>query len=398
MIRFLLCGLSMIFAGPLSAAEPRIVGYFVEWGVYQRNYHIADVPADKLTHLNYAFAKIVDGECVLFDRYAAIEKAYPNDKADGKDLRGNFHQLHLLKKKHPHLKTLISVGGWTLSGPFSDIAMTNESRTKFAKSCVAFIKQYGFDGVDIDWEYPVGGGMEGNKNRKEDKSNYTLLLAELRKQLEEAGKAEKVHYLLTIAAPCGPKIIGNLEIDKVHSHLDCMNLMAYDFHGSWDAVTNFNAPLYPVKDDPAQDEMSRKLNIDSAVKVFLDAGVPSEKLVLGVPFYGRGWKGAKDANNGLFQTKTGIPKGTWEDGVFDYKDLAANYLGKFKRHWNDEAKVPWLFDPKAGTMISYDDSQSMKLKAAYARDKKLGGVMCWEMSADDGKSTLLDAVRDGLRQ
>ena len=144
----------------------RIVAYFPEWAVYRRNYHVANIPADKITHVNYAFAKpTADGDCVLFDAYAAIDKAYPGDKWDQGVLRGSFNQLQILKKKHPHLKTLISVGGWTLSGPFSDIAFTEEKRVKFAKACVAFMVKYGFDGVDIDWEYPVSGGLETNKKR-----------------------------------------------------------------------------------------------------------------------------------------------------------------------------------------------------------------------------------------
>src|SRR5205823_5679300 len=118
--------------------------------------------------------------------------------------------LQKLKQKHPHLKTLISVGGWTLSGPFSDAALTEKSRSKLAKSCVAFMLRYGFDGVDIDWEYPGGGGLPGNKSRVEDRQNFTLLLAELRRQLDEQGKGDKKHYLLTIAAPCGPAVYANI--------------------------------------------------------------------------------------------------------------------------------------------------------------------------------------------
>jgi len=386
-----LCLLSSLFCS-LSSASPRIVGYFAEWSIYDRNYHVKDIPADKLTHINYAFAKIAEGECTIVDPFAAVKKAYPADDT----APGNFGQLLKLMKKHPHLKTLISVGGWTLSGPFSDVAATERARSKFARSCVAFIKKHGFDGVDIDWEFPVGGGMDGNKNRREDKRNYTLLLAELREQLDAAGKIDGRKYLLTIAAPAGPRLIGNLEIEKIHEYLDWINLMAYDFHGGWDASTHFNAPLHAISNDPARDALSRKLNVDAAVSAYLEAKVPPEKLVLGVPFYGRGWSGVKNAGNGLFQPKGGIPKGTWEEGNWDYKDLAANYLGKMTRHWHAEAKVPWLFDEKSGIMISYDDPESIKLKAEYARGKKLGGVMCWELSGDDVNASLLSAVRKGL--
>src|SRR4051812_34210001 len=206
----MLAGLTLLVAPAPTAfaqqekSDKRIVAYYIEWSIYQRKFNVADIPAEKITHINYAFAKIVNGECALFDSYAAIDKAYPGDTWDAGVLRGNFKQLQLLKKKHPHLKTLISLGGWTLSSPFSDAALTDVSRQKLAKSCAAFMKKYGFDGVDVDWEYPVTGGEATNKTRPEDRRNYTLLLAELRKELDTQGKLDKANYLLTIAAPAGP--------------------------------------------------------------------------------------------------------------------------------------------------------------------------------------------------
>ncbi|MBM3980166.1 MAG: glycoside hydrolase family 18 protein [Planctomycetes bacterium] len=401
----LLSLLALVALAPLARAAdpkdagPRVVGYYTEWSVYDRKFDVGAIPAAKLTHVNYAFAKIVNGECALFDSYAAIDKAYPGDTWEPGALRGNFKQLQLLKKKHPHLKTLISVGGWTLSSPFSDLATTDPGRKKFASSCVAFMTKYGFDGVDIDWEYPVGGGLETNKTRPEDKANYTLLLAELRAHLDARGKLDKRAYLLTIAAPAGPKVFANLELDKVHKHLDWLNLMSYDFHGGWSEHTNFNAPLFASKLDPTKDDVIRtKFNVSAAVEAYLAAGVPAEKLVMGVPFYGRGWTVPKGGADGLFQPPAKqLPRGTWENGVFDYKDIAANYLGKRgKRFWHDEAKVPWLYDEKTGLVISYDDPESMKLKGAFAREKKLGGAMIWELNGDDAKNALLDALRAGL--
>jgi chitinase len=383
---------------PNPAGEKRIVAYFAEWSVYDRNFHVANVPADKLTHVNYAFAKISDaGECTLFDKYAAVEKTYPGDKEDGSQ-HGNFRQLQLLKEKHPHLKTLLSVGGWTLSGPFSDAARTAESRAKLAKSCVQVMTRYGFDGLDIDWEYPVSGGLESNKTRPEDKQNYTLLLTELRKQLDAQGETDRKRYLLTIAAPAGPANIANFELDKLAPLLDWFNLMAYDFHGGWSARTNFAAPLYVASADPAPDGTpERKYSVDHAVKAYIAAGVPRTKIVVGMPFYARGWGGVGKANNGLYQAHAReLPKGTWEQGVWDYKDLSANYIGKFKRYWNDEAKAPWLYDADKGVMITYDDPESLRIKAEYVRAEGLGGAMIWELSGDDRGSSLLKAIRDGL--
>jgi chitinase len=380
-------------------ADRRIVSYFTEWSIYQRNYHVANIPADKITHLNYAFAKINNGECALFDSFAAVDKAYPGDKWDAGVLRGNFNQLLQLKKKHPHLKTLIAVGGWTLSGPFSDAALTDESRSKFARSCVAFMVKYGFDGVDLDWEYPVGGGLESNRTRPEDKRNCTLLLAVLRRELDARGKSDGKRYLLTIAAPAGPKTFANLELDKVHEHLDWINLMTYDFHGGWSPLTNFNAPLYSSSTDPTADETIRKhFNVDAAVQAYLAAGVPPGKIVVGVPFYGRGWGGVKNVKDGLYQPHAANPpKGTWEAGVYDYRDLAANYLGKYRRYRHDEAGVPWLYDEASGVMISYDDSQSLQRKAEYVLKHDLGGVMVWELSGDAPDSPLLNALHGILR-
>jgi len=377
------------------AGDSRIVGYFAEWSVYDRNYHMANIPADKLTHVNYAFAKISEGgECTFFDKYAAVEKTYPGDKEDG-SLHGNFRQLQLLKEKHPHLKTLLSVGGWTLSGPFSDAALTAESRSKLARSCVDFMTKYGFDGLDIDWEYPVAGGLESNKTRPEDKKNYTLLLAELRKQLDARGETDRKRYLLTIAAPAGPANIANLELDKIAPLVNWFNLMAYDFHGGWNERTNFAAPLHVPANDPAPaDSPQRRYSVADAVTAYVSAGVPRTKIVVGMPFYARGWGGVRKENNGLYQPHDkNLPKGTWEAGVWDYKDLAANHVGKAKRYWNDEAKAPWLFDADKGLMITYDDPESLRAKADYVRTEGLGGAMIWELSGDDKESSLLGAIR-----
>ncbi len=384
-------------AGPPDDAPPkRIVAYFAEWGVYERKYNVADVPADKLTHLNYAFAQIdADGECAVIDARAALEKVYPGDSREAGALHGSFHQLQLLKKKYPHLKTLISVGGWSKSGRFSDAALTDASRAKFAHFCVAFIVKYGFDGVDVDWEFPVAGGAEGNKARPEDRENFTLLLAELRKQLDERGKKDDTHYLLTFAAPAGPGEYKHIELAKVAPLVDWVNVMTYDFAGGWSRLTNFNAPLHASSTDPS--DRDKGLNVEGAVKAYRDAGVPDDKIVVGVPFYGHGWAGVKDVNDGLYQPHgKEPPMGRYEAGVFEYRDLAADYVGKYDRHWSDEAKVPWLFDPKAGVMISYDDPESIRLKAEYVRKANLGGVMCWELSGDDARGSLLTAIHDVL--
>jgi chitinase len=360
----------------------RLVGYF--YGVNHNN-HASDIPADQLTAILYAFVDVSDGgECVSADPAA--------DQA-------NFPQLQRLKQQHPQLTTLISIGGYSHSGKFSDAALTAESRRQFAQSCVAFMRQNGFDGIDIDWEYPVRGGLSSNLHRPEDKQNFTALVGELRRQLDDAGAADHKHYALTIAAPAGPSEYANLELGALASSLDWINLETYAFYTAASPITNFNAPLYASSSDPTTNDTKRlDYNADAAVRAYLAAGVPADKIVLGVPFYGRGWKGVPNSNQGLYQPDTGpatdtrAPKGTWKDGAIDYGDIEKYYLGSYTRYWQEEAKEPWLYSSSSGIMITYEDPQSLGLKADYARVQHLGGIMIWQLSADDAQHSLVNAL------
>ncbi len=390
--------LIILFLKPVFAQEfnKNIIGYFTSWSVYVRDYHVPDIPADKINYINYAFANIdnVNGTIMLGDPYADIDKWYPGDSWDPDSLRGSFHRLQILKDEYPHVKTFISIGGWTWSAYFSNVALTADSRATFAASCVDFIQEYEFDGVDLDWEYPVSGGLSTNIYRPEDKENFTLLLAELRSQLDQAGD-----YLLTIAAPASSIIQENYEIDLIHQYLDWINVMTYDFHGPWgdplaDPVTHFNTPLYIASDDPLVEPYHSDFNLSAAIQGYLDAGVPEEKLNPGLAFYGRGYSGVPDINNGLYQTYWGPANvGTWENGVFDYWDLEQNYINTngYTSFWNDETKTPWIYNSNTQTMISYDDVESLQEKGNYINSMGLGGAMFWEFSGDK-YSVLLDTV------
>lgn len=384
-------------ADGVAAAEfsHRVVGYFTYWSVYAPDYHVADIPADKLTHINYAFANIsAAGECVYGDAYADVEKVYEGDSGDEGSLRGNFNQLAKLKERHPHLKTLISIGGWVWSGRFSDVALTDESRQKFVSSCVDFMQRHGFDGIVVNWEHPVDGGLDSNTTRPEDTQNFTLLVAEFRRQLDALGAADDRHYLLTIDAPPGPGKSGHIELDKVTEDLDWINLTSYDFHGPWSKRTNFNSPLYSSSDDPRNGSGEHDpFTVDAAAQAFVDAGVPAEKIVIGVPFFGRGFKGVPASNHGLFQPHAGVPEGSRGEGIYDWEHISRDYLGAYDRQWHDDAKVPWLYDAREQIMITYDDPDSVALKADYVRQHDLGGVMIWELSADDDKGSLIDALQ-----
>ncbi|MEO8206003.1 MAG: glycosyl hydrolase family 18 protein, partial [Chthoniobacterales bacterium] len=383
-------------AGGPDISGPKIVGYFPEWGVYERNYHVSDIPAQKLNVINYAFANATaSGDVTLFDAYAATQKTYPGDTWD-QPLAGNFNQLIQLKKKYPHVRTMISIGGWTLSTYFSDIAMTASTRQHFATSAVAFARKYGFDGVDIDWEYPVGGGLDGNHNSPNDKHNYTLLLQELRKQLDAAGVSDGKKYYLTIAAPAGPDKIANLEPAAIAQIVDWINVMTYDMHGAWENTTNHQSALYGPPGDPLNDE--------DVILNYTNLGVPAKKLVLGIPFYGLSWKNVGASNDGLGQSGSGRPRGSYDDtGMFDYRDIQsrlASQPGVYTRHWDDNAKVPWVYNSKDsnGIFITYDDVPSVREKTSFVRSKALGGVMFWELSGDSRTpaDSLLYTIYDGL--
>jgi chitinase len=344
---------------------PRVVGYLASWAVSSKGTRIADLPARDLTHIFYAFGNVRD------------------DGRAGVDNPGtNFDELARLKARNPHLKVAISIGGWTGSGKFSNVALTDSSRRLFAQSAIdLFIREHRgvFDGIDIDWEFPVAGGMEGNAERPVDKENFTLLLAELRRLLDAEGARDNRHYELTIAASARPQEIANLEISSIAPLLDFINVMTYDYH-SGPGTTNFNAPLYAAKGDPTPG-----LNVDASMRAFLDAGVAPDKLLVGVPFYGRGYGKVPNVNAGLFQQGNGTPVG-WKETGGDWRVLAQTRLRDphYVRHWEADAQVPWLFDSTTGTWVSYDDPQSVAAKVRYVRDHRLGGVVIWELAGDDG--------------
>src|SRR5258705_974926 len=189
---------------PAASTRPRVVGYLASGGVNSKGTRIASLPASDLTHIFYAFANIDSGGRVVL--------------GDARIDPGNFAELERLKARYPHLKLLISVGGWTWSGRFSDAALTAASRATFTTSALdLFIRRWPglFDGVDIDWEFPVQGGLKGNVERPADKQNFTLLLAELRRGLDDQGKRDSRHYELTIAASARPSEIANIELDRI---------------------------------------------------------------------------------------------------------------------------------------------------------------------------------------
>jgi chitinase len=359
-----------------AESENKIVGYY--YGKGRPHYQLSEVPAQKLTHLIYSHAvPTVQGDC----RMAHPDIDLPNLRA----LKG-------LRVQNPKLLVLLSVGGWSGSRYFSDVAVTPSARRRFSKSCLRIVEKYGLDGLDIDWEYPVTGGKTTDHKRKSDKKNFVLLLKQLRSDLN--GLHHERPPLLTIASTAYRNHLNDLSVKEMVNVLDWFNVMGYDFDEMQPYRTFHHSGLFawPTTAMVSTDAI-KFANCDAAVRWYLDHGVPSEKIVLGLPFYGHIWANVPAEHNGMFQPYRGRPG---EDGTLSYREIEQMYLPTYARYWDDQAKVPWLYNQETKITISYEDADSIAAKAKYVIQKQLGGIMFWDLGQDDSKSTLLNAIDKGL--
>lgn len=368
---------------PVGNGEYRIVGYFPSWGIYQKGYHVADIPAASLTHVIHAFARIsINGEIDLIDPWADIEIPQGPDTWDT-PLRGHFGAYRRLKAQYPHLRVMIAVGGWFDSNRFSDVAATDQARRKFAASVVDFVTRYGFDGIDLDWEYPVVATDVNGNVRPQDGRNYVLLVREIRTQLNVQELIDGKRYEISAALPAGYDKYERLELADLAAELDFINLMTYDYHGKWVAnQTGHVAPLFPSAGAP-----NNRYNVDETILGYLAAGVPADKIVLGVPAYGYGWQGVPSPVP--YGPAAGIGPGTIsvEPGFYDYRtvaDLLAMDPAGVTDYWDDAAQVSYYYNPyiNGGLWIGYESPGALRGKIEYVRELGLGGVMFWELSTD----------------
>jgi len=359
-----------------------VVGaYFAGWE--SGTYPVSQIPADTVTNVFYAFSTIANGVCAAPDGAAS-----------------DFAALKQLKASHPKLKVSISVGGWGAGG-FSDAALTDASRKKFVGSCLnTFFRTYQgvFDGVDIDWEFPVSGGPAEITARPQDKQNATLLAKEFRRELDQLGGSRK---LLTAALPAGRLQTGtgkygdpydpaaSFDLGGIAKVLDWVNLMTYDMGTGFSPVSTFNAPMAPVPSDPLGQPMKRWNNVTGAVRYYEQHGVPADRIVLGVPFYGRGFHVTQAGpNHGLFQP--------W-DASFDpgsWGDIKAKLLTDpaWEQHWDANAQAPWLYNAAEQKFVSFENPRSIGIRSDYARQAGLRGAFMWEIAEDDSARSMLTAM------
>ncbi|MFJ7497474.1 glycoside hydrolase family 18 protein [Streptomyces sp. NPDC097727] len=368
-----------------TAAGDKVVGYFTNWGVYQRNYHVRNIEtsgsADKLTHINYAFGNVTGGTCAIGDSYADYDKAYTADQSvDGvadtwdQDLRGNFNQLRKLKKLHPNLKVIWSFGGWTWSGGFGEAA---KNPAAFAESCYNLVEDPRwadvFDGIDIDWEYPNACGLTCDTSGRDA---YGNLLAALRSKF---GADNLVTSAISADGSDGGKLDA-VDYGGASKYVDWYNPMTYDFFGAWDAKgpTAPHSPLTSYSGIPKEG-----FNSEAAINKLKAQGVPASKLLLGIGFYGRGWSGVtQDAPGG---TATGAAPGTYEAGIEDYKVLKSSCpaTGTIAGTAYAHCGTNWW---------SYDTPATIATKTDYKNQQGLGGTFFWELSGDTTNGELIKAI------
>ena len=363
-----LAALSMASTAAMAAQPahaPRVIGY-----VLDRDAPLPSIDADRLDTVIYSFAVVDAAHRVQLPRAGMGER---------------LSQLARARDEAGRPQVLLAIGGWG-AGHFSEAAASEAARRTFAQTAADLVREHGLDGRDIDWEYPALAGP-GISHSPADRENFPLLLQALRDELDALSARTGRPYQLTIAAADGEAAQG-LDLPRIVPLVDAIHLMTYDFFGMPDKPTGHHAGLF--RSAGATDAQDR--DTARAVDEFLAAGVPAAKLVPGAAFYGKKFRTTTADNAGLHQPFEG------EIGFLTWPELRDGPLADaaFERHRDPQAQAPWLWNPATREFISYEDPESIRAKATFARERGLGGLMFWELGGDDADGSLLKAIHEGL--
>lgn len=355
--------LILLFLGTIKTfSQPtndyKVIAYYTGSGD-----KIQEYPVEKLTHIIYSFLKIKEDTLTV-----------ANEKQEK-----SLMQIVALKEKYPNLKIMVSIGGWGGCAPCSELFSSEKHRQTFAKTTVAFFKKYNVDGLDLDWEYPSIEGYPGHKYMKEDKQNFTALVMTLRKEMGEK-------YLLSFAAGGFEKFLKkSVDWKAITPHLDFVNLMTYDLTNGYSKVTGHHTPLHSDK--------KQKESTSNCVNWLLKHKVPAEKLIIGAAFYARIWEHVPDTTNGLYQ------RGKFKSSLA-YKRFPTYFTEDkgFKYYFDEKTQSPYQYSSKEKLFATYDDERSIAAKSKFIQDKKLGGIMFWELSEDKPQGGLVDAIFKSLKE
>ena len=425
----------------ISSSDKKVVAYFEEWGIYERDFLVKDIQVEELTHINYSFFDVTSiGDVQLFDSWAATDKRFlaaeqvsrtfsqadwleldaerlkayttggdfiaatnadgsvtvtgvPMDWSTPVEYVGNLRQFDLLKQLHPEINLGFALGGWTLSDEFSLAVDSVSDREALTDNIVEIFERYEFfNTVDFDWEYPGGGGDSVNASSPEDGKNFELTLDLLRFKLDRLEQMKGEDYEISVATAGGYEKLANLNLQGIDPYVDFYNVMTYDFHGGWEPQTGHQAAMI---NDPAG------YDVVTAIEQFQINNVDLNKVILGAPAYTRAWGGV-DAGETLGLGNQGdstLAPGSFEAGNYDQKDLITGISnGSYDLIWDDDSKAAFVYSDSTRIWSSVETPATIAGKTAFIDEMGLGGMMFWALSNDSsGDQSLIQAASELLR-
>ena len=320
---------------------------------------------------------------VNYSLYTHLCHAFVTAGPDGVINKGrNTPSRELTTEAHKAgVKVLVSLGGWGWDKQFAAIVSNPEAEKRYIDGVVEMIDEFDYDGLDLDWEYP---------DTAEEVKGFERLTRTLRGRIDAIGKAKNRSMNLTMAASSNKGTLGWLKTDFLVENMDWVNVMTYDYAGDWGQYAGHNSPLFPSSREPTKSPHS----IEATILYLLeDRGVPADRLALGLPLYGRGFKVAKP-----YASTKGEPKK--RSSSFTYRQIADKLKQGWTRAWDDDIKAPWLTDPDGSMVVGYDDAQSLRRKTEWAMSKGLRGVFFWQVAQDrtpDGGNPLQEAAHEAWK-